>query len=115
MLTTNTPTQHPRWLDYVGCYVLFALLLILDIAVLLIWRVTILVLLATFLGPSPANSGIYDFSLVVLGIALFGLIIAAEPYLRNGVKQGRLLYRFARLAIPLGLFGLLGLLLGMWL
>jgi hypothetical protein len=102
-------------LDYVVCYVFYSLLLALDIAVLLIWRVTIMVLIATFIGPSPANSGIYDFSLVVLGIALFGLIIAAEPYLRNGLKQERLLYRFVRLAVPLGLFGLLGLLLGMWL
>ena len=115
MLTTNTRTHQPRRLDYVACYVLYALLLALDIAVLLIWRVTILVLIATFIGPSPANSAIYGFSLVVLGIALFGLIIAAEPYLRNGVKQGRLLYRSARLALPLGLFGMLGLLLGMWL
>jgi hypothetical protein len=115
MLTTNTRTHQPRRLDYVACYVLYALLLALDIAVLLIWRVTILVLIATFIGSSPVNSGIYDFSLVVLGIALFGLIIAAEPYLRNGVKQGRLLYRSARLALPLGLFGMLGLLLGMWL
>jgi hypothetical protein len=102
-------------MDYVVCYIFYALLLALDIAVLLIWRVTILVLIATFIGPSPANSSIYDFSLVVLGIALFGLIIAAEPYLRNGVKQGRFLYRFAQLAVPLGLFGLLGLLLGIWL
>ena len=115
MFTTNTHTSHPRRLDYVACYVLYALLLALDIAVLLIWRVTILVLIAAFIGPSPANSGIYEFSLVVLGIALFGLIIAAEPYLRNGVKQGQLLYRFARLAVPLGLFGLLGVLLGIWL
>jgi hypothetical protein len=107
--------MHQRWQHYVGCYLLFALLLVLDIAALLIWRVTILVLLGTFIGPSPANSSIYDFSMVVLGIALFGLIIAAEPYLRNGVKQGRLLYRFARLAVPLGLFGMLGLLLGAWL
>jgi hypothetical protein len=115
MLTTNTSTHHPSWLGYLGCYVLFAVLLVLDLAVLLIWRVTILVLLATFLGPGSANSALYDFSLVVLGIAFFGLIIAAEPYLRNGVKQGRLLYRFARLAVPLGLFGALGLLLGSWL
>ena len=89
-------------------------LLALDVAVLLIWRVTILVLIGRFIGPSPANTGIHNFSLVVLGIALFGLIIAAEPYLRNGVKQGRLLYRAARLAVPLGIFGILGLLLGMW-
>jgi hypothetical protein len=115
MLTTNTRTHHPRRLDYVACYVLYALLLALDIAVLLVWRVTILVLIGAFIGPSYVNSGIYDFSLVVLGIGLFGLIIAAEPYLRNGVKQGRLLYRFARLALPLGLFAMLGLLLGMWL
>jgi hypothetical protein len=115
MLTTNTRTRQPRRLDYVASYVLYALLLALDIAVLLIWRVTILVLIATFIGPSPANSGIYDFSLVVLGLALFGLIIAAEPYLRNSVKQGRLLYRAARLAVPLGMFGMLGLLIGMWL
>jgi hypothetical protein len=108
-----TQLRHPSRVDYVVCYVLYALLLALDIAVLLIWRVTILVLIGAFIGPSPANSGIYDVSLVVLGIALFCLIIAAEPYLRIGLKQGRLLYRFARLATPLGLFGMLGLLLGM--
>jgi hypothetical protein len=115
MLTTNPRIRHPRRLEYVGCYALYSLLLVLDIAVFLIWRVSILVLIATFIGSSPANRGIYDFSLVVLGIVLFGVIIAAESYLRTGVKQGRLLYRFARLAIPLGLFGMLGLLLGMWL
>lgn len=115
MLTTNTRTHHPRRLGYVICYGLYALLLALDMTVLLIWRVTILVLIATLIGPGPANSSVYDFSLIMLGLVLFGLIIAAEPYLRNGVKQGLLLYRFACLAIPLGLFGLLGLLLGMWL
>jgi len=51
----------------------------------------------------------------VLGTALFGPVIVAEPYLRNGVKQRRLLYRAVRLAIPLGLFGMLGLLIGTWL
>ena len=115
MLTTNQPVRRPTRTDYVACYALYALLLALDVAVLLIWRVTILVLIGRFIGPSSANAGIYDFSLVVLGIALFGVILAAEPYLRNGVKQGRLFYRAARLAVPLGLFGILGLLLGMWL
>jgi hypothetical protein len=115
MLTTNTRARRATRLDYVACYGLYILLLALDVAVLLIWRVTILVLIATFIGPSPANSSIYNFSLIVLGTALFGLIIAAEPYLRNGVKQGQLLYRAARLAVPLGLFGMLGLLIGMWL
>jgi hypothetical protein len=113
MLTTNTPTGRPTRLDYIACYGVYALLLALDVVVLLIWRVTILVLIGALVGPGSVNSAIYDFSMVVLGLGLFGLIIAAEPYLRNGVKQGRLLYRAARVAVPLALFGLLGLLLGM--
>src|SRR5262245_22994102 len=111
MLTSNARTGHPRRLDYVVCYSCYTLLLALSNAVFLIWRVTILLLIATFVGSNPANRGIYDLSLVVLGIVLFGLIIAAEPHLRTGVKQGRLLQRFARLAIPFCLFGILGLLL----
>ena len=113
MLTTNTPTRGPTWLDYAACYGLYALLLVLDVAVLLIWRVTILQLIGALIGPSRSNSSIYDVSMIVLVLGLFGLIIAAEPYLRNGVKQGRLLYRAARVAVPLALFGLLGVLLGM--
>jgi hypothetical protein len=107
--------RQPTRMGYIACYAIYALLLALDIAVLLIWRVAILVLIVTLIGPSGANTFVYDLSLIVLGLGLFSLIIAAEPYLRNGVKQGRLLYRAARLGVPLALFGMLGLLLGMWL
>jgi hypothetical protein len=101
-------------LAYVTCYAVYALLLALSVVALLIWRAAILVLIATLIGPSHTNSAVYDFSLVALGLCLFGLAIAAEPYLRNGVKQGRLLPRATRLSIPLGLLILLGLLLVVW-
>jgi hypothetical protein len=65
---------------------LYVLLLVISVGVLLIWRVTILLLIATFIGSSPANGIIYGCSLVVLGIGLLALVIAAESYLRNGVK-----------------------------
>jgi hypothetical protein len=93
---------------------LYGLLLVGSVATLLIWRITILLMLATWLGISSVNGSIYAVSLIVIGLGLFMLVIAAEPYLRNGVKRGQLMSRFARVALPIAATGLLGMLLGMW-
>jgi multisubunit Na+/H+ antiporter MnhB subunit len=93
---------------------LYALLLVCSIVALLIWRVTILLMIITLIGSSPANGSIYAVSLIAIGIGLFMLVIGAEPYLRNGVKRGQLMRRFVRVALPVVAVGMLGLLLGSW-
>jgi hypothetical protein len=114
MFTAKTDVRSPTQRDYVVCYSLYALLLMGSIVTLLIWRVTILLFIITMIGLSPANGSIYAVSLIVIGIGLFMLVIAAEPYLRNGVKRGQLMHRFARVALPVVIASMLGLLLSSW-
>jgi hypothetical protein len=71
-------------------------------------------IIATWFGLSSASGSIYTVSLIVIGISLFMLVIAAEPYLRNGVKRGQLMRRFVRAALPVITAGMLGLLLSCW-
>ena len=113
MLTTNPGVRSPTPLAYLACYSLYGLLLVCSVVTLLIWRVTILLMIATRIGVSSVNGSIYTVSMIVIGLSLFMLVIAAEPYLRNGVKRGQLMRRFARVALPVAVAGLLGVLLGM--
>jgi hypothetical protein len=114
MFTAKTDVRSPTRLDYVACYSLYVLLLMGSIVTLLIWRVTILLMIATWIGLSPANGSIYAVSMIVIGLGLFMLVIAAEPYLRNGVKRGQLMHRFVRVGLPVAAAGLLGVLLTSW-
>ena len=114
MLTTNTGVRTPTPLAYLACYSLYVLLFVGSVVTLLIWRVTILVMITTLIGLSPVNGSIYAVSMIVIGLGLFMLVIAAEPYLRNGVKRGQLMHRFVRVALPVAAAGLLGLLLTSW-
>lgn len=99
-------------MDYLACYGLYGVLIALGfIVVFVIWRQAILALIAAFVGRSAANRLIYLGSITVLGIGLFILLIAAEPYLRNGLKRRQLVRRFVRMAVPLLVAGALGLLL----
>lgn len=114
MFTAKTGVRSPTRLDYVACYSLYALLLVGSIITLLIWRVTILLMIGTWIGLSPANGSIYAFSMIVIGLGLFMLVIGAEPYLRNGVKRGQLMHRFVRVALPVIIASMLGVLLTSW-
>jgi hypothetical protein len=113
LLTTNPGLRSPKLLAYLACYSLYVLLLVCSVVTLLIWRVTILLMIATWIGASSVNGSIYAISMIVIGLGLFMLVIAAEPYLRNGVKRGQLMRRFVRVALPVAAAGLLGVLLGM--
>ncbi len=110
--------SEKRWsqtlVRYGACYALYALLVALGVAVLFIWPTTILALIGAFIGLSEANELIYMLSNLLLGLSLFTLVIAGEPYLRGGMRRRQLRRRFVRLAVPLGLLGGLGLLLQMW-
>ena len=104
--------RSPRPVDYLSCYALFALLLVIGyFAVFVIWRGTVVLLIEAFIGPNRIHRSLYMLSMLFLGLGLFILILGAEHYLRAGLLKGLVLNRFLRLAVPLALFGVLGLLL----
>jgi hypothetical protein len=80
------------------------------VVVFLIWRQAIIIVQAAFFPDSSWNHFLYLLSMVLLGTGLFILVMVAEPYLRTGVPQCQLLKRSIRLLVPLGLLGLLGVL-----
>jgi hypothetical protein len=99
------------WLKYLACYTLYIVLIAAGIVVLYwVVRPAILALLAALLGQSYANRIIFLSSMTLLGMGLFILVMAAEPYLRNGAARHQLLRRFVRLAAPVIIAAVLGLL-----
>jgi hypothetical protein len=102
---------QPTLRSYLACYALYIGLIIPGtVAVFLLWRNAILALLAAFMGRSQANRLIYLASMVLLGLGAFILVMAAEPYLRNGMPRKQLMRRFRKLVIPLAIAGALALL-----
>ena len=53
---------------------------------------------------------VYAGTITLLGLGLFIFVMAAEPYLRNGIARRQLLRRFLRLAIPVAIAAVIGLL-----
>jgi len=106
------PPKRPVLLDYLLCYGLYALLIICGVVVVfVIWPSAILAMIAAFMGRSQANRIVYMALMLLLGLGLFILVMAAEPYLRHGMERRQLLRRFGRLALPVVIAGGLGLLL----
>lgn len=100
---------------YAFCYTLYAALIALVVLVaFVIWRPTIRNLALAINGPHQANSLIYFVGVLFLGMAGFMLVIAGEPYLRNGLQRGLLMRRFWRLAIPLLIAGAVGIAINLW-
>ena len=93
--------SEKRWspgpVNYVACYALYVLLVVLGVTVLFIWPTTLVALIGAFIG-----------------LSLFALVMAGEPYLRHGVQRRQLRRRFVRLAVPLGLLTVLGVVLQIW-
>ena len=102
-----------RWslklMSYLACYGLYVVVLALGAAVFFIWPTTLVALIGAVLGHSAFNRSIYLVGMLFLGMGLFVLVMAAEPYLRGGVARGQLLRRFVRLCVPLVVTGGLGL------
>ena len=94
-----------------ACSALSAVVLALAVAVLLLWRTTLLALSAALLGASDLTPLLYGTVMALLGLGLFVLTMAAEPYLRSGVRRRQLRRRFARLAVPLAIAWGLGFVL----
>jgi hypothetical protein len=108
MPETSEPVQRNKVIDYLVCYALYAVLLVLCYFIFVTWTSLVLGLIGAFLGPTVANGTIYSFFLVLLGIALFVLVMAAEPYLRGGIHRQRVVQRFARIAVPLAAIEIVG-------
>ena len=108
------PTDYRRshqLVSYAACYALYAVVFALAVAVLLLWRTTVLALSAAVLGASDLTPLLYGTVMALLGLGLFVLTMAAEPYLRSGVRRRQLRRRFARLAVPLAIAWGLGFVL----
>lgn len=90
----------PRALNYVACYGLFLLLVALGYAVFLTWRRTALMIVFAVVGVNDSTSIIYGAIMLLIILALFGLVMLAEPYLRTGVQRQQLAGRFVTLALP---------------
>src|SRR5919199_4559994 len=108
MPETSEPMQRNKVVDYLICYALYAVLLVLCYFVFVTWTSLVLGLIGAFLGPTVANSAISSFFLVLLGLALFILIMVADPYLRGGIRRQRVVQRFARFAVPLVVVEIVG-------
>jgi hypothetical protein len=109
MFETSRPVPSPRLLRYISLYVLYALIIAMAYYVVVhVWPSAVVVMIGAFLGHTAANRLAYMLSMVLVGIAMFVVVMAAEPYLRRGMEQRQLLVRFARVAVPIGLVGLLG-------
>ena len=106
------PARKPGVRDYVLCYTLYVALIALAYVVLFyIWRQTIVALIGVSIGARTQSSAAYLFPMFLMGLGMFVLIMGAEPYLRTGIPRGQLMPRFGRMAIPLAVGGVVGLLL----
>ena len=96
---------------YGACYSCYAVVLALEFGVFVAWRWALLGMLAVVMRESEWSSFVYMVGTVLLGLGLFILAMAAEPYLHTGVRRHQLVRRFARLAVPLASAGIAGMLL----
>lgn len=101
---------RPRGIAYLACYALFVVIIALAVAALDIWRLVLPDVGARVVTNGYVLSALYAPAVVVLGLGLFILVIASEPYLRTGLEKGKLAGRFGRVAVPLFVGVLAGLL-----
>ena len=103
--------RDPRPLDWALCYSLYVALIVLAYLVLfVVWRRVIIALVGISLGARTQSSAAYLFPMFLMGLGMFVLVMAAEPYLRGGVQRGEHVQRFGRMAVPLVVGGVAGLL-----
>ena len=95
--------QPSSW-RYVACYALYAVLLVVCVVDFAVWQQATLVATALALGQSRAVSAVHGAAVVIGALILFGVAMAAEPYLRSGVRRGELRVRFGRVALGLAAF-----------
>jgi hypothetical protein len=92
---------QPKGRDYLLCYLLFAVLLALCYFTFVAWQQAITLVVGVVLDRSEGTQAVLGLGAVFVGMALFGFVMGAEPYLRGGVERGLLRARFLRLLLPL--------------
>jgi len=98
--------------DYLIVYGLYALLIgLASLVAFVIWPPAIIAATVALTNSMWVHRGVYPFSMVLLGLGWFVLVLMAEGYLRNGMARQQVGVRFARLALPLALAAAFGLLL----
>lgn len=103
--------RKPQLVDYIVCYMLYATLFVLGyVTVFSVWRQAILTLLVATLDDTYTIRTIYLVSILLMGIVLFVMVFVAEIYLRDGIPRQQLRRRYTRLAVPLLVICLLGML-----
>ena len=105
----SSQKHQPKAIEYVACYGLYALLLVLCYVLFLAWKDMASQLLSTVSGNNYSNTAFYALIVVLIGLALFVVAMISEPYLRSGVARGKLIPRFAMVAGMLIGFIALGL------
>ncbi len=74
-------------LSYVACYILYFCLVAVSIASYFLWPPAILALIAALSAESDFQRPLYVAGNFLIVFILFGLLIAAEPYLRAGSRM----------------------------
>jgi hypothetical protein len=106
MLALAGRAISPTLRAYATCYGLWAVVLGLCYASFWAWRNAVEALSQHYFRGSDAVALVYSLAMMVVGLVLFGAAVAAEGYLRAGVRQpagrGRALgQRFGRIAAAL--------------
>ena len=97
--TRGSGQKHqPKGFEYVACYGLYAVLLILCYILFLVWKEMFTLLLSAINGDNFSNTALYALIVVLIGLVLFVVAMGSEPYLRAGVARRKLLQRFALVA-----------------
>ncbi len=112
---------RPGVRHYVLCYALFLVVLALCLLAFVVWRQAIFDLLgATYgsgydIGKAYTDATIEQVASLLIGLILFIVVVASEPYLRGGLTLHRHLdlrqelRRFTRLALPLAVAIVVGI------
>lgn len=95
-------TRHPASASaYLACYACYAAVLALCVLNFVVWQRATLFLAALVVGEGFSLPVVHGAAVLVGTLALFGVAMAAEPYLRAGVRRRALVRRFARVAVGL--------------
>jgi hypothetical protein len=81
--------------------VLYALILVLSYGIFVIWSQTILLGIGALVEGSQSVPALWGAGLLLIGIGAYALVLVAEPYLRDGVGKHQLRRRFLRIAGPM--------------
>jgi hypothetical protein len=101
--------------QYVLCYALFAVIIVLSVYVIFfIWRPAIDLLVVRYIEKTWAYNAYRNFGYILMTLFGFVIVMVAEPYLRTGVVKNQLVKRFGKIALPLVIAGVAGLLLQVW-